>query len=145
MERERSNSAASGLPLFENKTVTGKTGNPIKAEHASATPSRRRRDGQTNETARSNADVERDEESSSHLAGLGELHWLGFDCGHAWDMSPGLQSMLPPHIRERQMGIPVHYRDIHYVHDQCTALAWQIHQLTEKLSQTQSSFGGDAG
>jgi hypothetical protein len=74
------------------------------------------------------------------------LWWFGFDCGHGFDISPGLQAMLPPHLRSRQMGgISVVYRTIDYVHFECTNLAWQIHQLTEELSQTQSSFGGDAG
>jgi hypothetical protein len=27
--------------------------------------------------------------------------WIGFDCGHAWDVHPGMHSHLPAAIRER--------------------------------------------
>jgi hypothetical protein len=75
------------------------------------------------------------------------LWQFGFDCGHAWDIAPGMQALLSPHMRWLQMGgeIPIEYRTFDYVHDQCTALAWQIHQLSENLNQTCSLFGGDAG
>jgi hypothetical protein len=64
------------------------------------------------------------------------LWWIGFDCGHTWDIAPGMDAMLPPYVRERNRGRPVVYRSFDYVHDQCTALAWQIHQLAEKPEAT---------
>jgi hypothetical protein len=71
------------------------------------------------------------------------LWWIGFDCGHAYDLAPGMDSRLPPYLRERGMG-KVEYRSFGYVHDQCTALAWQLHQLSENLNQIPSSSGGGA-
>lgn len=46
-----------------------------------------------------------------------EFWWFGFDCGHAWDISPQLGNM----------GIPdAKYRDIGYVRDECEKLAVQL-------------------
>ncbi len=50
--------------------------------------------------------------------------WLGFDCAHCDDLSPGMQNMyFPAGILPRG-----EYRDIEYVREQCEALALQIKQ-----------------
>lgn len=74
-----------------------------------------------------------DDESTGicHIPGTGEpddVWWFGFDCAHAGDYSPAMESRRPPHLRER-IGQPtgwgsfIEYRDIDYVTDQCAQLA----------------------
>lgn len=66
-----------------------------------------------------------------HIPGPGEpdrVYWVGFDCGHAWDLQPGMMAsqrgILPPdllaHFRESTT-----YRDITYVKAWCARLAAQ--------------------
>lgn len=55
----------------------------------------------------------------------GDDGWLGFDCGHAGDLQPGIKYML------RQAGVSTRingdvYREFPYVKAQCTRLAKQI-------------------
>jgi hypothetical protein len=64
-----------------------------------------------------------------HLPAPGEadeVWWLGFDCAHAWDYSPGLDAMsgmrLPP-------GGLMQYRDVEYVRREITELARQCAEL----------------
>ena len=64
-----------------------------------------------------------------HIPGPGEpesLWWVGFDCGHAWDISPALEASL------REGGIPPprwpghsSYKTIAYVKAECASLARQ--------------------
>ena len=63
-----------------------------------------------------------------HIPGPGEpdrVWWLGFDCGHAWDVMPAMQA------RERERGwAPIHmpdssYKAVAYVKAECTSLARQ--------------------
>lgn len=68
-----------------------------------------------------------EEDGICHLVEPGEddnVWWLGFDCAHAWDLSPGLAA------REEQMGFPRDptdiYRDMAYVQDQVRQLAQQL-------------------
>jgi hypothetical protein len=68
------------------------------------------------------------------------LWWLGFDCGHSWDFSPGMAA----HIKE--LGIsnfdgielfnqPQRYCIIDYVFAEVTDLAAQLHALATKECQ----------
>jgi len=50
-----------------------------------------------------------------------ELFWIGFDCAHSGDLSPGLEFSLRTHS-----GSHVIYRNIDYVTAECIALAKQI-------------------
>lgn len=64
-----------------------------------------------------------------HVPDEGEpdhVWWLGFDCAHAFDVSPGLQAHL-----SRLRAVPGGmlgdvYRDLAYVREQCRGLAEQI-------------------
>lgn len=55
------------------------------------------------------------------------LWWFGFDCGHVWDLSPGMDV----YFRELGSGTDPDqtYRDIDYVKGQCADLAFQLKQL----------------
>jgi hypothetical protein len=61
-----------------------------------------------------------------------DVWWLGFDCGHCFDLQPGLEARmrdlrLPP---TRLPDLPDHlrdtYRTLEYVREQTTALAAQL-------------------
>ena len=56
------------------------------------------------------------------------LWWFGFDCGHAQDLSPGLQSFLRG-IGSGHLGRNQTYRTISYVKQQCRDLAFQLKRL----------------
>lgn len=64
-------------------------------------------------------------ETICHVPGPGEpepLWWLGFDCAHAFDLSPGMRA------HERELGLSYYhhiYRDIGYVKTECASLAAQ--------------------
>ena len=69
------------------------------------------------------------------------LWWFGFDCGHAFDLSPGMAANL------RRSGFPcpsMHeqahrhdtYRDIDYVKQTCADLAFQLKQLEAEQELT---------
>lgn len=47
------------------------------------------------------------------------LWWLGFDCGHAWDLSPGLMEYRIPYLGEA-------YRNMKYVKAETESLARQL-------------------
>lgn len=60
-----------------------------------------------------------------------DVYWLGFDCGHSWDLQPGLIDWE----RERGFDLPKHnwpgcpetkYRDLAYVVDEISSLARQL-------------------
>jgi hypothetical protein len=56
----------------------------------------------------------------THLRGIPSEYWVGFDCAHAGDLSPGMFDILPNY---RPDGC---YRDIDYVKAQCEHLAQQL-------------------
>ena len=65
-----------------------------------------------------------------HVPQAGEsedVWWLGFDCGHAFDFSPGARARL------RSLGFDRHrdevYRDIAYVRQQTESLAEQLQAM----------------
>lgn len=56
-------------------------------------------------------------------------HWFGFDCGHAFDLVPGmleLRKRLPPDLDAFLFMRPEVYRDINYVRGECADLAAQL-------------------
>ena len=59
-----------------------------------------------------------------------EVWWLGFDCGHYYDLSPGV--MEANQRLQREVGIPWYrgeegtYRTFGYVRDECASLAAQV-------------------
>lgn len=65
-----------------------------------------------------------------HVPAPGEpepLWWLGFDCAHAWDISPALEAM-------RSMRIPdSSYKTIAYVKAECARLAEQASSVAAKV------------
>jgi len=74
---------------------------------------------------------ENKEHGLCHIVEPGEdqdVWWLGFDCAHAWDLSPGMRANL------RGLGVPEHcspdpheyYRNIGYVKRECRKLARQL-------------------
>lgn len=56
-----------------------------------------------------------------------DVWWLGFDCAHAWDLSPALRAVTS---RIYPQGIPLHsdevYRDMSYVREKVEGLAVQL-------------------
>jgi hypothetical protein len=66
--------------------------------------------------------------SICHIPAPGEpdhVWWFGFDCGHAYDLAPGLQAEY------RRYGIPALcdrdiYRTLEYVRGECASLAAQL-------------------
>lgn len=59
--------------------------------------------------------------SICHVPGPGEsdrVFWFGFDCGHAWDLSPAWD--------RKWIGEHETYRDLDYVRQQCANLARQL-------------------
>lgn len=52
-----------------------------------------------------------------------DVWWIGFDCAHAWDLVPWIESQTPGLCRNSE------YRDIHYVRRECEELAAQLEQL----------------
>lgn len=55
-----------------------------------------------------------------------DVYWLGFDCGHAWDLSPGCNATLRIHgIREEPRDYEI-YRDLEYVQNEIRSLAAQL-------------------
>ena len=51
-----------------------------------------------------------------------DVWWLGFDCSHAYDLSPGMLKYDPPETYEE-------YRPIAYVQGEVTSLAKQLHEM----------------
>lgn len=74
---------------------------------------------------------EHESHSICHKPGPGEpdhVWWVGFDCAHARDLSPGLQATLRDVLpaRERLHDHGETYRDLVYVQEQCRLLAQQL-------------------
>lgn len=68
-------------------------------------------------------------------SGLGghDLHWFGFDCGHAWDVTPAMDVVMRRHLIP-DLSIPDRkYRDIEYVRKEVVALAFQLRQLETRV------------
>lgn len=63
--------------------------------------------------------------------GAERYHWFGFDCGHAWDLSPGLNASIRdiPGVNLELLMSDQTYRTIDYVKAECTKLAVQLKQL----------------
>lgn len=64
-----------------------------------------------------------------HLPSAGEpddVWWLGFDCAHAGDESPAINSRLPAHLHMSFEGDT--YKDLAYVTAQVQSLAKQLHE-----------------
>lgn len=62
-----------------------------------------------------------------HVPAPGETEnvwWLGFDCAHAFDLSPGLQATMRSCGAE--LTWPAAYRNVDYVASECAALAKQL-------------------
>lgn len=68
-----------------------------------------------------------------HVAEPGEAKpwWFGFDCAHAFDLSPGYARYLTPNLH---MPDEV-YRDLAYVKGECARLAAQLAQLAHEDSK----------
>ena len=68
-------------------------------------------------------------ETICHVAAPGEpepLWWLGFDCAHAFDLSPALDSLLDRRARGWSYGdLGETYRSVAYVKAECASLARQ--------------------
>lgn len=74
-----------------------------------------------------------------------DIWWFGFDCGHAWDLSPRLQAeldaIIPNRETERMLREAINaadgigdmwretYRTFGYVKEEVTRLAAQVHKL----------------
>jgi len=76
-----------------------------------------------------------EEKSICHIPGKGEpdnVWWLGFDCGHAWDISPQMLANNRKLFAETGNPIWAHedrdsvYRDINYVRNEVRNLAKQL-------------------
>lgn len=57
--------------------------------------------------------------------------WFGFDCGHAWDLSPGMNWVLTKVYRANGEPLPDYhssdvYRDVRYVMAQVSSLSQQL-------------------
>lgn len=67
-----------------------------------------------------------------------DVWWLGFDCGHAWDLAPGMRA------HERDLGLPPMptmpgpgetYRDVTFVRAECASLARQLKHMQGNPNQ----------
>ena len=73
-----------------------------------------------------------------HIVEDGEddnIWWLGFDCAHAWDYAPVMQSRwIGTNLYKPQRPNDHEYRNIHYVKD-------QIKHLAIQLKKCEASYG----
>lgn len=63
-----------------------------------------------------------------HMVEPGEndrVYWFGFDCAHAWDLSPSMNQYDFHRAREEET-----YRNIHYVEQEVASLAKQLKALS---------------
>jgi hypothetical protein len=76
-----------------------------------------------------------EDQSICHIPAPGEsdnVWWFGFDCGHAYDLAPALQALLPRVLpddlmsRLQQFHLRDVYRDFAYVKAEVTQLAAQL-------------------
>lgn len=63
----------------------------------------------------------------------GDVWWLGFDCGHAQDLSPGHEAQMRKIMRGRHLMKGFHnvYRDVAYVKHQVNSLADQLLKVAQ--------------
>lgn len=74
--------------------------------------------------------------------------WFGFDCGHAGDYLPGLDTLgfmaemiesMPEHVRDTMRGIMAKqanvYRDQQYVVSECQSLAAQLNAVVKVITK----------
>lgn len=69
-----------------------------------------------------------------HIVERGEddkVWWLGFDCLHLGDLSPGMEYIRqrPEYEQFRHMGERDSYKDIGYVTNECRSLALQLKEI----------------
>lgn len=67
---------------------------------------------------------------------VGAMWWLGFDCGHACDLQPGIGAVfaragLSAGRAVRALSVGAKYRDLLYVRAQCEHLADQLIELAK--------------
>lgn len=63
-----------------------------------------------------------------------DVWWLGFDCSHAWDLSPGVNATLRIHgIREEPRDWEV-YRNLEFVKGEIRSLAEQLAEMAQSPS-----------
>ena len=70
-----------------------------------------------------------------HVPAPGEsdgVWWFGFDCAHAWDISPGLLKLYGD--RAFVMAQDSTYRDLPYMQNQCAYLAAQLASMGEEAA-----------
>ena len=69
-----------------------------------------------------------EEATICHIPGPGEpepLWWLGFDCGHAWDISPAMDARMRD-VEWDGFRMPgTTYKPVGYVKEECARLAQQ--------------------
>lgn len=73
-----------------------------------------------------------------HVPAPGEpddVWWLGFDCAHAWDVSPGLESRTGLRRRDELTA----YRDIDYVMDEVERLAAELAGIAQPVESDNGS------
>lgn len=58
--------------------------------------------------------------------------WVGFDCGHAYDYTPGFAEILKKIGSNRVWGLDEIYRNVDYVKDECSELARQLKEMETK-------------
>jgi hypothetical protein len=71
-----------------------------------------------------------------HVPAPGEpdhVWWLGFDCAHSGDLSPGLQHRLSEGLRIAMRDFET-YKDIDYVKAECAKLAAQLGEVAQSGS-----------
>lgn len=61
-----------------------------------------------------------------------KVWWQGFDCAHAWDLSPAMRAKMHEIMGFRQPYIDETYRDFDYVTKQVTELAAQLKKYETK-------------
>lgn len=74
-----------------------------------------------------------EEEGICHVVEPGEddhIWWLGFDCGHAWDLAPAMSHrMRQLHPEYREIEFEQSYRDIDFVRREIAVLAEQLRAM----------------
>jgi hypothetical protein len=56
-----------------------------------------------------------------------DLHWLGFDCAHAWDFIPAMGKIFQKEIE----GMGTSYKNVYFVRRETEKLAEQLSQYVE--------------
>jgi len=76
---------------------------------------------------------------SNMCEGIDSFWWIGFDCGHAGDLIPGIYNSRKENIsnmknpsKEFELSFLGTYRDIEYVKSQVESLAEQLDKVAQK-------------